>query len=79
MINLPINCHRLFADFTNVKNIDFSNISTECVESTSSMFANCSNLEIIDGINNFSTNNLKYTFGMFYKCYQLQKVWPCTD
>ena len=74
MINLPINCHRLFADFTNVKNIDFSNISTECVEDTSSMFVNCSNLEIIDGLNNFSTNNLKYTFGMFNKCYQLQKL-----
>lgn len=74
MINLPINCHRLFSDFTNVKNIDFSNISTECVEDTSSMFVNCSNLEIIDGINNFSTNNLKYTFGMFNRCYQLQKL-----
>ena len=74
MINLPINCHRLFADFTNVKNIDFSNISTECVEDTSSMFVNCSNLEIIDGINNFSTNNLKYTYGMFNRCYQLQKL-----
>lgn len=74
IINLPIECYRLFADFSMVKGIDFSNISTECINSTGSMFSNCPKLETIDGINNFSTNNLKFAYGMFAKCSQLQKL-----
>lgn len=74
MTNLPISCYKLFANFSNVKNIIFRNVLTDCVNNSGSMFEYCSSLENIEGISDFNTSNFKRVYSMFLYCSNLREL-----
>lgn len=74
IINLPINCYKLFSGFQNLEKIEFNNISTSTSDDFGSMFYLCSSLENIQGLEQFDTQNIKFMYSMFLECRKLTKL-----
>ena len=64
----------LFADYTNLEEIHFDgNFSTSNVKSMESMFADCTNLKLLD-LSDFDTANVESMDGMFVGCESLSSI-----
>lgn len=70
----PEDCSRMFADYTNLKNISFGNsFDTSNVTNMSGMFSNCAKLEALD-LGCFDTSAVQDMSYMFSGCTSLQAV-----
>ena len=67
------NCAALFRSFTNVMDINLSNLKTEGVKSMVQMFAGCGKLKSLD-LSGLDTSNVIYTMDMFTGCSGLTEV-----
>lgn len=73
-IKAPEDCSRMFAEYTNLKNISFGNcFDTSNVTNMSGMFQNCSSLEAVD-LSGFDTSAVKDMSYMFSGCTSLIAV-----
>lgn len=72
-IYLPIDSSYLFSDFTNLKNIEFSNINTNYLENVSYMFAQDPKLEKLD-LSIFNTLKIKNMDYMFMNSSMLKEI-----
>lgn len=70
------NSNYLFADLTNVKTMNLTNLDTRSVTNMEAMFADCNSLTSID-LSGFSTTKVQQMGGMFYDCYSLTKLNLC--
>ena len=66
-------CKKMFADFLELKEIDFSMIDTTHVTDMSEMFADCVRLRALY-LYTFDTSNVTDMSGMFAWCYDLKKI-----
>ena len=65
--NEPItDCHAMFAEMSNISDIDFTDFDTSHVTDMSAMFYGCRSLEELD-ISNWDTSSLDDAFLMFYE------------
>ena len=72
--NEPItNCLGMFAEVSNISNINFSDFDTSKVTDMSSMFMNCEYLKNLD-LSNFDTSNVLDMSKMFNKCTNLKTL-----
>ncbi len=69
----PAESNKLFANLTNLKNINFDNFNTDNVTTMASMFDYDENLVSID-LTNFNTENVIDFGGMFYYNHLLTKI-----
>ena len=65
--------YELFKEYTNLTEIDFSNIDTSDIESMNSMFHGCSSLRALD-LSNFNTENVNRMISVFQGCSSLLSV-----
>ena len=66
-----IDCQYLFEGSINLISIDLSDFNTLNIINMSHMFACCSKLKEIKGLNNFITDNVTDMSGMFWQCKEL--------
>ena len=66
-------CKKMFADFMQLKEIDFSMIDTAHVTNLSRMFKECEELEKLD-LSGFDTSNVTNMSEMFAVCESLLKI-----
>lgn len=69
----PCDCRNLFSNFTNLKNIELSNLKTLNANDMGFMFANDTNLQELD-LSKFQTSNVRYMEKMFYYCSSLKSL-----
>ena len=67
------NCSNMFADLTNIINVDLSKFDSSGVTDMKCMFFKCSSLTSINLIN-FNTSLVKSMKGMFQDCYKLKSL-----
>ena len=67
------NCHGMFAEVSNISNINFRDFDTSKVTDMSSMFMNCESLENLD-LSSFDTSNVLDMSKMFNKCGNLKTL-----
>ena len=72
-IELPEDCSSLFAERTDLKSIDFTNIRSSNVVNMEMMFFQCENLATLD-LSNFDTSNVETMMGMFGYCSNLKEL-----
>lgn len=73
-IKAPEDCSRMFAEYTNLKSIDFGScFDTSNVTNMASMFANCETLEALD-LSCFDTTAVQDMSHMFSGCVSLKEV-----
>jgi surface protein len=65
------NCHAMFAEMTNISDINFNDFDTSKVTDMSDMFMNCKSLEELD-LSSFDTSNVLDMSKMFSKCSNLK-------
>lgn len=75
---------RLFANNTDIQNIDIHTWETKQVENMSFMFSGCKNLKNVNNLTKFDTTNLKKTTAMFAGCEKLESIgnistWKTTE
>ncbi len=63
----------LFSEFTNLSNIDFTNVDTSLVASMYGMFNNCSSLTSLE-LSNFNTSKVTSMRAMFNECSSLVQL-----
>ena len=66
-------CQAMFAGFTNLTEIDFSNLDTSNVTSMNSMFGGCSGLTKLD-LSGFNTSSVTNMGSMFSACSNLETI-----
>ena len=81
-IYAPVDCGKLFADFTQVKNIEFNNLfDTSRVINMRKMFSGCTRLSTVD-VSGFNTQNVTDMSAMFFGCETLRRLYIsefCTE
>lgn len=75
---------RLFANNTDIQNIDIHTWETKQVENMSFMFSGCKNLKNVNSLSKFDTTNLRKTTAMFAGCEKLESIgnistWKTTE
>lgn len=63
----------MFANSTNLKNVNLGNLNTQAVTTMASMFTECSSLQTVN-ISSFNTISCTQFYRMFYNCTSLQNV-----
>ena len=58
----------------NLKYLSMKDSDTSNIESMQFMFDDCTELEQIEGLENFTSTNLKNTYGMFNGCFALKNI-----
>ena len=72
--NEPVtDCHAMFAEMSNISEIDFTDFDTSKVTNMSNMFMNCESLKELD-LSSFDTSNVLDMSKMFSKCNDLQNL-----
>jgi len=67
------NCHEMFAEMSNISEINFTDFDTSKVKDMSNMFMNCKSLEELD-LSSFDTSNVIDMSKMFFKCTNLKNL-----
>ena len=62
----------MFNECHELEYLDLSNFNTFNVDHMGLMFSGCYKLKEIKGLNNFDTSYVKYIYGMFQKCKELE-------
>lgn len=73
VIYAPVNSKNLFADMSNVTEIDTSNLDFSLVENAVCMFLNCSKLETLDTAS-WDVSNMTNMQSIFYGCNNLKDI-----